>query len=204
MVKLYFGVQVLAMIACCFLRHVEAGGCPDATNFVYTEGSQLNQSICISTVDPPPFSGVYDFSLVRDTTSLDPAFTQECTLVFQSPPGTVLSFDWTTFSLDSCASGESVKIFPVGEKVESAVNSWDPLCGTVEPPRTNFSGNTARLEVTLTVNSTSTFTMWVSHNANRLTFNLPENPAFALGSDVSIDYEMHMARFSDVDQEDYG
>lgn len=185
MVKLYFGVQVLAMIACCFLRHVEAGGCPDATNFVYTEG-------------------VYDFSLVRDTTSLDPAFTQECTLVFQSPPGTVLSFDWTTFSLDSCASGESVKIFPVGEKVESAVNSWDPLCGAIEPPRTNFSGNIARLEVTLTVNSTSTFSMWVSHNANRLTFNLPENPAFALGSDISIDYEMHMARFSDVDQEDYG
>jgi hypothetical protein len=165
---------------------VEAGGCPDATSYVFTEG-------------------VFDFSTVRDTTSLDPSFTQECALIFQSPSGTVLSFDWTTFDWGAPGSGESVKVFPIGEIVDGAVaNAWDPLYGTALPPRTNFSGNTARIEVILNVNSSSTFSIWVSHNANRLTFNLPENPAFALGSDISIDYELHMARAAVNDREDLG
>jgi len=146
-------------------------GCPDTINYVDTEGS-FDLSVAAPT--PPPGAG------------------RDCTVLFRSPPGSVLAFDWKNFNVGSCSS-ESV-ILKDGWSDTESNKVGETLCGSSTPPSTTyFSGNTARLELKL--ESTSTFWIWVNHFRNHFTFDIPHS-TFQLGSDISISYSLSLAQNS--------
>jgi hypothetical protein len=152
-------------------------GCPEKVNYVYTEGEyDIGQS-----------NGVNDHRV--------------CTIKFQGPPGTTLSFDWTTVAIqtgscsfsagtpsDCVCNQESIAIRD-GLRAESQ-QVGQPICGSTGlPNRIVFSGNTARIDFEA-IHQTSTFKVWVNHHYTKVNFHLPANPTFALGSDISIQWSL--------------
>jgi len=153
-------------------------GCPEVMNYVYTEGEY----------DVGNSNGVNDHRV--------------CTIKFQGPPGTTLSFDWSAFALQSgLCSGTPLNCNCPTESVtirdglrEDSQQVGQPLCGSTfnggsVPNRIVFSGNTARIDFEATA-ETSTFKVWVNHHVTKVNFHLPANPTFALGSDISIDWSL--------------
>lgn len=162
----------------------DAVGCPDVVQYVYSDG----------LYDVGTSNGVNNHRI--------------CSIKFQGPPGTTLSFDWQTFSLSTgscssdsplncdCSDGQSVTIRD-GLRDESK-QVGQSICGssfpsgssTVDVPnRIVFSGNTARIDFEATA-AASTFSVYVNHHYTRVNFHLPQNPSFALGSDISVKWSI--------------
>lgn len=124
------------------------------------------------------------FDMADASTGTNP---RDCAIIFEAPKGSIVSFSWTTFSLDACGSGEYV-VAKDGMDAHEA-NVLGNFCGTTIPDPIMFTGHTARLELSMT-DSLSTFKIWVNHHPNHLTFELPESPSYALGSDIAIPFSM--------------
>jgi len=154
----------------------DAIGCPDVVNYVYDEG-------------------MYDMGLSNGVND-----HRACAVVFQSPPGTTIMFEWATFHINTgscsgaplnCYCGDEHLIIRDGARKDSRQVGQN-LCGVSfdeesTPANIIFSGNTARIEFVGTIAS-STFSIWVAHHFTKVDFKLPENPSFALGNDISIDW----------------
>jgi hypothetical protein len=132
------------------------------------------------------------FNLSIDAPTATPDAGRDCTVLFRGPPGSVLAFDWQSFSVGSCAA-ESV-VLKDGWSETHANKVGDTLCGSSSAPTSAyFSGNTARLEMYLLAGST--FTIWVNHYMNQFSFSIPY-PTFQLGSDITIGYSLSLAQAS--------
>jgi hypothetical protein len=151
-------------------------GCPDTINYVFTEGE-------------------YDIGTGNGFNN-----NRHCSVLFQGPVGTTISFDWTSFALTtthgSCSGTPAECICDGQEGVtirdgirDTSRQVGQTMCGTFSPARMLFSGNTARLDVKFAEQS-STFRVWVSFHETKVNLHLPPNPAYALGSDISIPYSV--------------
>lgn len=118
-----------------------------------------------------------------------------CTITFTSRPGVMLSLHWNSFDIQSgSCSGTPANCNCQGESVTirdglrpDAQQVGQPLCGNQLPNNILLSGNTGQINYVGTA-ETSTFSVWVGHNINRLNFHLPKNPTFKLGSHISVKY----------------
>merc|ERR1711998_79012 len=150
--------------------------------------------------------GSYTVSAVTSATP------RPCTVMFQGPVGTNLAIDWiqVDFAYNELCDSDFVLVHKgLDNADEPTFIQIDPpapnansrkVCGTAEPDRVSSAGNAARLALDNMANASS-FTVYVSHNTNQLSFQLDSRPSFYLGSDIIIDYELEIAS---VDTDDFG
>lgn len=121
---------------------------------------------------------------------------RECDVVIVGPPGSIVAFDWQYFlttgtlglspseTATSCHDEYMVLKDGTQEDSRQLGPRW---CGNQLPGNVVFSGNTAVVKFSAGAMSSS-FRMWVSFHHNHMSFMLPPNPSFQLGSDVHIDW----------------